>query len=191
MLHAMPNDVAAFRDLLDALTDLRRFWERPDRKRWFQAELGVPVELALLRTLAAVARCCASSPAAPAGTDAAAPTDVTPGSGSGDAPAADGAVATVGAVADALAVSQSTASRLVDQAVRAGYLDRHADALDRRRAGLELTDAGRSLLARADEIRHRWLAEVTAGWEPADVHRLAGLLRRFLDAATEAEERWR
>jgi DNA-binding MarR family transcriptional regulator len=168
----MPTDDAAFRDLLDALTDLRRFWERPDRKRWFLAELGAPVELALLRALAAVDRCCAPpDPAAASGS-----TEVSP--------------ATVGAVAEALAVGQSTASRLVDQAVRAGYLERHADAADRRRAGLELTDDGRVLLDRADAIRHRWLAAVTAEWGPGDAERLAGLLRRFLDDATRVEERW-
>jgi DNA-binding MarR family transcriptional regulator len=166
MLHAMSND-PAYRDLLDALTDLRRFWERPDRKRWFLAELGVPVELALLRTLAAVDRC-----------RAAGQTSVQSDT-------------SIGAVAQTLAVSQSTASRLVDQAVRAAYLERHADADDRRRMGLALTDAGRALLARADEIRQRWLAAVTTGWEPAEVEMLAGLLRRFLDDASGVEERWR
>lgn len=164
----MSHDAAAYADLLDALTDLRRFWERPDRKRWFLAELGVPVELAVLRTLAAVDRCDAAS----VGTGGAAHT-------------------TVGAVAEALAVNQSTASRLVDQTVRAGYLDRHADAADGRRIGLALTDAGRSLLARADVIRHRWLAAVTADWEAAEVRSLVELLRRLLDDAARVEERWR
>jgi DNA-binding MarR family transcriptional regulator len=157
MLHAMPNDDTTFRDLLDALTDLRRFWERPDRRRWFLAELGTPVELAVLRTLAAVDR--------------------------SDAP-----VVTVGAVAQALAVEQSTASRLVDQAVRAGYLARLPVATDRRRAGLVLTDGGRDLLDRADAIRHRWLASVTADWEPSDLEVLTGLLRRFLADATRTED---
>ncbi len=164
----MSHDAAAYADLLDALTDLRRFWERPDRKRWFLAELGVPVELAVLRTLAAVDR----GNAACARTDGAAHT-------------------TVGAVGEALAVNQSTASRLVEQAVRAGYLDRHADAADGRRTGLALTATGRSLLARADVIRRGWLSAVTEDWEAAEVRSLVELLRRFLDDAARVEERWR
>lgn len=165
MPEATPHDT--HRDLLDALGDLRRFWERPDRRRWFLTELGAPVELAVLRTLAAVDR--AGGPTV----------------SRGEAPEVS-----VSAVADLLAVSQSTASRLVEQAVRGGYLDRRTATDDRRRTGLALTASGRDLLVRADRIRHGWLAGVTADWEPADVERLAALLRRFLDDA-EVAERWR
>lgn len=142
-------------DLLDALADLRRFWERPDRKRRFLAELGEPIELGVLRALAAVSRLCAG------GEDA-------------DGPG-------IGAVACAMAVDGSTASRLVDQGVAGGYLLRTPGRADRRRTRLELTTRGGEVVGRAQEIRRRWLSDITAGWAVEDVARLADLLRRFLD----------
>ncbi len=45
---------SALRTLDDALTGLRRVWLRPGRRRRFLAELGEPVELAVLRTLRAI-----------------------------------------------------------------------------------------------------------------------------------------
>jgi DNA-binding MarR family transcriptional regulator len=155
MVHAMSDD--PLHHLMDALSDLRRFWERPDRKRRFLAELAEPVELGVLRTLNAVARCGEQEMG-------------------------------VGTVADMLAVDQSTASRLVEQAVRAGYLVREAGAQDRRRTPLALTDEGRALLDRATAIRRRWLAGITATWNPEEVEGLAALLRRFLDDAADAED---
>jgi hypothetical protein len=90
MLHTMSEDDGALLELLDALSELRRFWERPDRKRRFLAELGEPVELATLRTLAAVERSEAAADGEPGVCD----------------------------VAEHLAVDASTASRLAEQAVR-------------------------------------------------------------------------
>lgn len=158
MVHAMSRDPLAH--LLEALGDLRRFWERPDRKRRFLAELGEPVELGVLRTLVAV--------------------DALTGASE------DGEVG-VGDVARGLSVDGSTASRLVDQAVAGGHLDRVPGRTDRRRTGLELTPEGEALARRAQEIRCRWLADITAGWEAEDVARLAELLHRFIDDATRAE----
>jgi DNA-binding MarR family transcriptional regulator len=159
MLHTMSEADGALLELLDALGELRRFWERPDRKRRFLAELGEPVELATLRTLAAVER-------------SEAVTDGEPG---------------VGDVAEQLAVDASTASRLAEQAVRAGYLTRAPGRADRRRTHLQLTDSGRALTTRATLIRRRWLDRITAGWSDTDVEALGTLLRRFLDDATASE----
>ena len=158
----MPDD--ALQHLMDALVDLRRFWERPDRKRRFLAELGEPVELGVLRTLTAVH-------ALDAAGDGTAETELG-----------------VGTVACALSVDASTASRLVDQAVRGGYLQRQAAATDARRTRLELTNTGTKLVERAIEIRRRWLSQITAGWSPQEVETLAGLLRRFIDDATVSED---
>jgi DNA-binding MarR family transcriptional regulator len=145
------------RHLMDALSDLRRFWERPDRKRRFLAELAEPVELGVLRTLNAVGRHSEQDMG-------------------------------VGTVADLLAVDQSTASRLVEQAVRAGYLTRDPGSEDRRRTRLTLTESGVALLAKTTDIRRRWLDDITQAWTRDEVEDLAALLRRFLDDAAAAED---
>lgn len=87
----------------------------------------------------------------------------------------DGPVS-VGEVARFADVEHSTASRLVDRAVRAGYVERTADG---RRAALELTAAGRELRERAVDLRTAWLTTVLDGWPGTDVVALARLLSRF------------
>jgi DNA-binding MarR family transcriptional regulator len=100
---------------------------------------------------------------------------------------ADGEVS-VGLVARALGVEHSTASRLVDRAVRGGFVVRSSSTADARRAALALTRAGRSLHERASAFRRDRLAEVVAGWPAADVETLSLLLDRF---ATRASDRAR
>jgi DNA-binding MarR family transcriptional regulator len=140
----------------DGLAGLRRLWAHPDRKRRFMAELGVPVELAVLRTLHAV--------------------EV---GGSGDTDAGDTEKVSVSEVADLLQVSASTASRLLDQAVQSGYVIREACDEDRRRASLLLTDDGCALLERARDVRRSLLAEVTAEWPDHEIVELTRLLARL------------
>lgn len=82
-------------------------------------------------------------------------------------------------VAQALTVAHSTASRLVERAVRAGVLTRSRDAAQRRRTLLRLTDAGRALQTEATSFRTGRLAAVTADWSSADVAALAELVERF------------
>ncbi|GAA4890694.1 hypothetical protein GCM10025789_04050 [Tessaracoccus lubricantis] len=82
-------------------------------------------------------------------------------------------------VAQALTVAHSTASRLVDRAVRAGVVTRNRDADQRRRAVLRLTDGGRRLHAEAVAFRTGRLAAVTAEWSPTDVATLTELVERF------------
>ncbi len=85
----------------------------------------------------------------------------------------------VGDVATALAVDASTASRLVDAAVAAGYVSRQTSPRDRRRSVLRLTADGAALLAEATTVRTALLAELIAGWPPEDVAMLAALLERL------------
>ena len=77
---------------------------------------------------------------------------------------ARGAPATVNAVAWALAIDQSGASRLIKSAVEAGYLVMAEGAADRRRRALSVTAAGHAGLQQA----HAWQEEIfralTAGW---------------------------
>ena len=156
----MPDSI---QQLADSLSELRRFWERPDRKRRFLAELGEPIEFGVLRALIAVDR----------------HRDGSPGrSGPG-----------VSDVAATLSIDTSTASRLLDQAVGVGYIVRVPEPDDRRRTHLEVTDEGRRVLDRANAIRHRWLTEITAGWSAGEVERLAELLTRFVaDATSDSPE---
>ncbi len=87
----------------------------------------------------------------------------------------------IGEVAVTLAIDPSTASRLVEQRVADGLLDRSPDAEDRRRAVLRLTAQGRELLTELAASRREMLAEVTRGWTAADRAALERLLARLVD----------
>jgi DNA-binding MarR family transcriptional regulator len=88
---------------------------------------------------------------------------------------------TIGAVADFADVQHSTASRLVDRAVRAGLVTRARSAVDARQTVLRLTGAGRALQRQATAFRLGWLAEILADWPEHDVATFAALLDRFAD----------
>jgi DNA-binding MarR family transcriptional regulator len=98
---------------------------------------------------------------------------------------ADGEVS-VGEVARVLGVEHSTASRLVERAVRGGFVVRGPSAADARRVALTLTPAGAALQERAVAFRVRRLGQVVGGWRADDVLALAGLLERFAAGAAEA-----
>jgi DNA-binding MarR family transcriptional regulator len=85
----------------------------------------------------------------------------------------------VAALAAAMSVDASTASRLVDTAVAAGYVSRQTSVRDRRRSVLRLTPEGSALLDEATAVRTALLAELTDGWPPADVATLSALLERL------------
>lgn len=57
------------------------------------------------------------------------------------------------ALADAMGVAVSTASRLVDRLVAADWVDRRQSEANRREISLSLTDTGAGLLARYDDLR--------------------------------------
>ena len=85
-------------------------------------------------------------------------------------------------VAEFADVAPSTASRLVDRAVRAGLVHRTSSAADLRRSALTLTPAGEALRNRAVTTRMAWLATVVDDWNDTDLGTLAGLLQRFADS---------
>lgn len=95
------------------------------------------------------------------------------------ASAAAGEGATIGAVAHQLGIDHSGASRLVRDAVDAGYLTRVTAGADRRRAALALTKAGRGVLDGALAWQRTAFADLVAGWEPADRDRFATYLERL------------
>jgi DNA-binding MarR family transcriptional regulator len=91
----------------------------------------------------------------------------------------------VGEVARFLEVEHSTASRLVDRAVRAGLVSRGPSGADARRVALSLTPAGEGLRERAVGFRLAWLGQVVGGWSPGELAALAEGLSRFADAVAE------
>lgn len=92
--------------------------------------------------------------------------------------------ATVSTVANQLGLDHSGASRIVRDAVSAGYLARVDSAHDRRRVVLELTDSGERLLAASRDWQRRCFDELTAAWDERDRRRFAGYLRRLADETT-------
>lgn len=95
--------------------------------------------------------------------------------------AGDGAgEVTVGEVAERLAIDPSTASRLVAEAIRAGYVARGASAVDGRRSALSLTALGEALLIDARRYQREVFERITAGWEPTERAAFARSLVRFV-----------
>jgi DNA-binding MarR family transcriptional regulator len=78
----------------------------------------------------------------------------------------------LGALADALMVSTSSASRLVDRLATSGVLDRRPSEVSRREIVLEVTPKGRRLLRRHEASRRAVFAEVVARMNPAEVRAL-------------------
>lgn len=88
--------------------------------------------------------------------------------------------ASIGEVAEYMAVEHSTASRTVAGAVAAGLLTKTLSAQDQRRCALVLTDEGRKALASVTERRREMVAETVADWPDDDVDRLVDLLDRLV-----------
>ncbi len=93
----------------------------------------------------------------------------------------DGAPATVGTLATRLGIDPSTASRLVAQAERAGYLQRTRQGSDGRVVSLELTDAGRILGGEAARYQRAVYDAVTKDWSETDRATFARLFAGFAD----------
>lgn len=89
--------------------------------------------------------------------------------------------ASVGDVADFLAVEHSTASRLVGSVVAAGLLTKSSAADDQRRRALVLTEVGRKELAEIAERRRDLVAETVADLPDSDIDMLVELLGRITD----------
>lgn len=91
----------------------------------------------------------------------------------------------LGVLAEALMISTSSASRLVDRLVAAGVLDRRASELSRREVILQVTAGGRRLLRRHEASRRAVFAEVLGEMSATDVRALVrGLEAVHRHAAT-------
>jgi DNA-binding MarR family transcriptional regulator len=84
---------------------------------------------------------------------------------------------TVGDLADALDVHQSTATRMCDRLVRKGLIRRRAGVTaDRRETSLALTASGRRLVDRVTARRRRDITTIVESMTPEDrTHAIAGL----------------
>lgn len=94
--------------------------------------------------------------------------------------------ATVGAVAAELAIEPSTASRLVAQTIRAGYLVRTVSQTDGRAAQLALTPAGQELADQARRYQRAVFEQVTRTWPAPERQEFARLFVKFADAVSAA-----
>jgi DNA-binding MarR family transcriptional regulator len=93
---------------------------------------------------------------------------------------AGGRGASIGDVAEYMAVEHSTASRTVGSVVAAGLLSKTLAPDDQRRCVLVLTDAGRDALAAVTDRRRELVADVVSDWPDTDVDVLVGLLDRLV-----------
>jgi DNA-binding MarR family transcriptional regulator len=88
--------------------------------------------------------------------------------------------ASIGEVAEYMAVEHSTASRSVANVVAAGLLTKTLSPDDQRRCVLVLTDTGRKALSEVTERRRQMVAETVAEWPATDVDTLVDLLQRLV-----------
>ena len=95
---------------------------------------------------------------------------------------------TVSRLAELLGVSKQAASRLADDMVGLGYLERTADPRDRRRTGLRLSRTGERIQARALAESHAMEAELAERFGPEAVGRLRALLIDFVERHGGAAE---
>jgi DNA-binding MarR family transcriptional regulator len=93
---------------------------------------------------------------------------------------------TVGAVAERLGIDQSTASRLVAETIREGYLSRAASEADGRRIRLELTEAGRKLAGDARRYQRSVFEDLTRDWPAHEREEFARLLAKFADSVARS-----
>ncbi|KUN41564.1 MarR family winged helix-turn-helix transcriptional regulator [Streptomyces longwoodensis] len=77
------------------------------------------------------------------------------------------------------ALDKSTVSRQVSALERAGLVERRPDPEDLRVQVLDLTAAGRSVLAQVTERRRAAFRERLADWEAEDLERFAAYLVRY------------
>jgi DNA-binding MarR family transcriptional regulator len=90
---------------------------------------------------------------------------------------------TVGRLAELLGVTKQSASALVDDMLRAGFLERAADPADRRRVRLSLSARGEAVRGSALATSEKLEAELAAAVGP----RAVPALRRALLAVIEGE----
>jgi DNA-binding MarR family transcriptional regulator len=82
--------------------------------------------------------------------------------------------------AELVHVSLPAASRMVDDLVRRGFVERNEDTDDRRMKRVRLTESGRSVIRRLNAARLSGLEQFAIGLAPEERAALAGALERLL-----------
>jgi DNA-binding MarR family transcriptional regulator len=95
---------------------------------------------------------------------------------------------TVSRLAEMLGVTKQGASRLADDMVSLGYLERTEDPADRRRTRLRLSSTGERVRARALAESHAMEDELRERFGAAKVRQLRTLLADFVERHGGAEE---
>jgi DNA-binding MarR family transcriptional regulator len=97
----------------------------------------------------------------------------------------------VAALAEAVAVTPPTASRLCDRLVRKGLVRRRTDRRDRRQVRIALTEAGRRLIDTVSARRRDEIAALLEGFSPEERQSVAAALHRLAAGAGEVpEQEW-
>lgn len=160
MCYAYTVPQSRYDQLDELLTRLHLARQRPNWRRRLLDGAGPVTNVSTLRVLRAVEECQRS-----------------------------GGGASIGDVAEFMAVEHSTASRTVATVVAAGLLTKTFAPDDQRRCALVLTDVGRKALDTVTDRRRDLVAETIADWPDANVDTLVALLdrltERFERAASE------
>ena len=82
--------------------------------------------------------------------------------------------------AEAVHVSLPAASRLVEDLVHRGFIERHEDVEDRRMKRIQLTNQGREVIARLNAARLTGLEHFVVGLSAAERQALAQVLNQLL-----------
>jgi DNA-binding MarR family transcriptional regulator len=82
--------------------------------------------------------------------------------------------------AELVHVSMPAASRMVDDLVRRGFVERNEDVEDRRMKRVRLTDSGRSVIRRLNAARLSGLEQFTLSLSPSERQALAAALESLL-----------
>ncbi len=95
---------------------------------------------------------------------------------------------TMATLAEAVAVTAPTASRLCDRLVRKGLVRRRTDHKDRRQVRIGLTEAGRALIDAVSARRRVEIAELLASIPPKTQRSVATALAQLAESAGEVPE---
>jgi DNA-binding MarR family transcriptional regulator len=82
-------------------------------------------------------------------------------------------------LADALGIVRRSATSVVDDLEQLGLVERIADPADRRAVGVQLTDAGRTMMVDARRRRRTAAGQVFSSFTESDLELLRSLLRRI------------
>lgn len=97
----------------------------------------------------------------------------------------------VASLAESLAVTPPTATRMCDRLVRKGLVRRRTGREDRRQVNLTVTPAGRELVAEVTERRRQEIARLLRDISPEDQALMIELFGKLADAAGEVpEQNW-